>query len=85
MKQMKTAAVAATLRPSSDSEIEADNDSDEYGIQNGKISSNECPVCFGLYQDDLSSTGKLMTEWVECSYKKWMHSQATVEVKTKLT
>ena len=75
-----TVAAAAMLQPSSDSEIEAaaDNDCDEYGIQNNEISNNEYAVCFGLYQDDLSSAGKLMTEWVECtnnSCKKWMHSQ----------
>ena len=56
-----------------------DSDSqDEDGIQSKEISSNECAICFGLYQDDLSSTGKLLTEWAECSniaYKKWMHIQ----------
>ena len=60
---------------SSDSEVE---DEDQYGVQDKEISSNECAVCFGLYQDDLSSAGKLMREWVECTNercKKWMHSQ----------
>ena len=66
----------AAAKPSSDSEVEADDD--EYGVQNREISNNECAVCFGLYQDDLSTTGKLMREWVECTNqrcKKWMHSQ----------
>ena len=40
-----------------DSEIE---DEDQYDVQDKEISSNECAVCFGLYQDDLSSAGKLM-------------------------
>ena len=57
----------------------SDSDSqDEDGIQSKEISSNECAICFGLYQDDLSSTGKLLTEWVECpniACKKWMHIQ----------
>ena len=51
---------------------------DEDGIQSKEISNNECVICFGLYQDDLSSTGKLLTEWVEClniACKKWMHIQ----------
>jgi len=52
--------------PSSDSEVEA-NDDDEYGVQNREISNNECAVCFGLYQDDLSTTEKWMREWVECT------------------
>jgi len=54
--------VAAKL--SSDSEVDAD---EEYGVQNREISSNECAICFGLYQDDLSTTGKLMREWIECT------------------
>ena len=60
--------------PSSESEVEEE----EYGIQGKEISSNECAVCFGLYSDDLTSAGKLMREWVECTNprcKKWMHSQ----------
>ena len=50
------------------SEVEADDD--EYGVQNREISNNECAVCFGLYQDDLSTTGKLMREWVECTNQR---------------
>jgi len=75
---MKTATIAAILQPSPESEIEADNDGDQYGIQNGEVSSNECTFCFGLYQDNLSSTGKLMIEWVTYTNnncKKGMHSQ----------
>ena len=57
----------------------SDSDSqDEDGIQSKEISSNKCAFCFGLYQDDLSFTGKLLTEWAECSNiacKKWMHIQ----------
>jgi len=49
------------LQPSSYSEIKAagDNDCDEYGAQNNETSNNECAVCFGLCQNDFSSTGKL--------------------------
>ena len=61
-KTSKMPPVAA--EPSSDSEVDAD---EEYGVQNREISSNECAICFGLYQDDLSTTGKLMREWVECT------------------
>ena len=65
------------------SNIPSDSDSqgsgeDEDGVQSCEISNNECAVCFGLYQDDLSSTGKLLNEWVECTNagcKKWMHVQ----------
>ena len=76
-KTSKIPPVAAEL--SSDSEVDAD---EEYGVQNREISSNECAICFGLYQDDLSTTGKLMREWVECTNercKKWMHSQCLQE------
>ena len=45
----------------------SDSDSqDQDGIQSKEILSNECAICFGLYQDDLTSTGKLLTEWVKC-------------------
>ena len=68
------------------SNIPSDSDSqgsgeDDDGVQSHEILNNECAVCFGLYsiyQDDLSSTGKLLTEWVECTNagcKKWMHAQ----------
>ena len=42
---------------------------DEDGVQSYEISNKECSVCFGLYQNDLSSTGKLLTgwPWVECT------------------
>ena len=71
----KTQKAPVVAELSSDSEVE---DKDQYGVQDKEISSNECAVCFGLYQDDLSSAGKLMREWVECTNercKKWMHSQ----------
>jgi len=29
-----------------------------------EISNNEWGICFGLYQDDLLSSGKLLTDWV---------------------
>jgi len=62
----------AAAESSSDSEVEADDD--KYGVQIRGISNNECAVCFGLYQDDLSTTGKLIRAWVECTNqrcKKW--------------
>jgi len=76
-KISKMSPVAA--EPSSDSEVDAD---EEYVVQNREISSNECAICFGLYQNDLSTTGKLMREWVECTNercKKWMHRQCLQE------
>ena len=76
-KTSKILPMAAEL--SSDSEVDADK---EYGVQNREISSTECAICFGLYQDDLFTTGKLMREWVECTNercKKWMHSQCLQE------
>ena len=71
----KTQKAPVVAELSSDSEIE---DEDQYSVQDKDISSNECAICFGLYQDDLSSAGNLMREWVECTNewcKKWMHSQ----------
>lgn len=49
----------------------------ESGLQNHEISNDECALCFGLYEDDFSSTGKLQREWVQCTRmtcKKWMYS-----------
>jgi len=56
-------------KPSFDSEMEADDD--EYSIENKEISSNECALCIGLYEDDYLS----LENWVECRCKKWMHRQ----------
>ena len=39
----------------------------ESGVQSNEISNNECALCFGLYEDDLSMTGKLEREWVQCT------------------
>jgi len=52
-KRSRKKTPPAAAEPSSDSVV----DDDEYGVQNMEISSYECVVCFGLYQDDLSSTG----------------------------
>ena len=51
---------------------------DKEGIQSHEISTKVCAVCFVLYQDDLSSTRKLLTEWMQCTNTgcmKWMHIQ----------
>ena len=45
------------------------------GLQQGEISSNECAICFGAYEDDLID-GELSQEWIQCtneSCEKWMH------------
>ena len=71
----KMVPIVSNMPSDSDSQRSGE---DEDGVQSHEISNNECAVCFGLYQDDLSSTGKLLTEWVECTNagcKKWMHAQ----------
>ena len=75
-KQSNKKTAVPSDPPPSDSESQGSGDED--GIQSHEISNNECAICFGLCQDDLSSTGKLLTEWVECTNttcKKWMHIQ----------
>ena len=45
------------------------------GIQSREISSNECAVCFGVYDDDLGQDGKPVRDWIQCTYpdcSKWM-------------
>ena len=47
----------------------------EDGLQEAEISSNECAVCFGLYEDDVAD-GQLTQEWIQCTETgggKWMH------------
>ena len=48
----------------------------ENGLQRSEISSNECAVCFGHYDDDFVG-GELEKEWLQCtnleSCGKWMH------------
>lgn len=37
---------------------------------------NDCVVCLGKYEEDLSTDGVLLREWVQCTSdmcKKWMH------------
>ena len=56
----------------------SDAEPTESGLQDNEISNSECAVCFGLYEDDLSMTGKLEREWVQCTNElcgKWMHSE----------
>lgn len=48
---------------------------DEDGLQEAEISSNECAVFFGLYEDDVAD-GQLTQEWIQCTETgggKWMH------------
>ena len=53
-----------------------DRSGDDTGIQTNEISNSECAACFGLYEEDILSTGELVQEWVECTEcKQWMHSQ----------
>ena len=63
-----------TLRQQDDSL----SDSTEDGVQGNEILSDECAICFGLYEDDLSTTGKLEKDWVQCTNhtcQKWMHAE----------
>jgi len=42
-----------------------------YGPQMySESTSNECTICFGEYQDDLSSEGVTVKNWVQCTNKK---------------
>ena len=48
----------------------------ERGLQNEEISSNECAVCLGAYEDELDANGQPLYEWVQCTSEKcgkWMH------------
>ncbi len=47
-----------------------------YVPQHDESSNNECTLCFGNYNDDLSDDGTLTREWLQCtndSCGKWMH------------
>ncbi len=48
-----------------------------YVPQHNESSNNECTLCFGNYNDDLSDDGTLTREWLhQCtddSCGKWMH------------
>ena len=42
------------------------------------MNKNECAVCLGAYQNDITKGGQLLFSWVECTdpdCKKWMHGQ----------
>ena len=67
--------LTSPVNPPSDSKSLQESDNDE-GIQSHEISNDEYSICFGLYQDELSSTGKILTDWVNCTNPrcgKWMH------------
>lgn len=52
--------------------------SDGSGLQCAEVSSNECAICLGEYEDDVGEEGELLLSWVECTNpecKKWMHEQ----------
>ena len=43
------------------------------GIQHWEVSTNECAVGFGLYEDDSDTA-----EWIQCAnedYKVWSHAE----------
>ncbi len=50
--------------------------SGDNGLQSAEISSNECAVCLGVYEEDLVD-GLLEKEWIQCTNSegcgKWMH------------
>ena len=42
------------------------------------MSSNECAICLGAYEDDVGEDGELLFSWVKCTNsecKKWMHEE----------
>ena len=48
------------------------------GIQSQEISSNECAVCFGTYEDDIDESEEPLRNWVQCTSPeclKWMHEE----------
>ena len=50
------------------------------GPQHSETSSNECTVCFGNYDDDMSDDGTPAKVWVQCTSSncgKWMHEDCT--------
>ena len=49
------------------------------GLQRQEVSSNECAICFGLYDEDLDSeTEDLMSDWIQCTNDGcgvWVHAE----------
>ena len=53
-----------------------------HGAEHSESSTNECTVCFGSYNDDVSEDGTPVREWVQCpdeSCSKWMHEDCAVK------
>ena len=49
------------------------DESQDTGIQHREVSTNECAVCFGLYEDDPDPA-----EWIQCTNedcKVWSHAE----------
>ena len=55
------------------------NSDSDMGLQRREVSSNECAVCFGLYDEDVNSeTGDLMSDWIQCTNNDcavWVHTE----------
>ena len=54
-------------------------DSCDSGLQRQEVSSNECAICFGLYDEDIDpETGDLANDWIQCTNENcsvWMHTE----------
>ena len=63
----KAEKVSVVSNPPSISDSQGSGKNED-GVQSYEISNSECSVCFGLYQNDLLSTEKLLTgwPWVKC-------------------
>ena len=64
------------IKPKKSSNKVGKSSTSSSGLQREEISSDECAVCLGAYQDDFDENGELLREWLQCtseSCAKWMH------------
>lgn len=69
-------------RPKKSTSKVGESSTSSCGLQKEEISSDECAVCLGAYQDDFSDDGELLREWLQCtneSCAKWMHQDCLAE------
>ena len=54
-----------------------ENEDDYESLQHAEINQNECAICLGIYEDDISN-GILQKEWICCTNTStcglWMHA-----------
>ena len=71
-----------SVKPRKSTNTVGESNTSASGLQGEEISSDECAVCLGAYQEDFHENGELVREWLQCTNEscvKWMHQDCLRE------